>query len=211
MIPIILKLRKQAHKDIARAQDLIVMELYKVFEKAVLHGGTAIWKCYKGNRFSEDVDAYIVKDIPRLEAFFDNLKKSGFIIHKKKIGQNSLYSNMEYDRLTVRFEALFVNKFSRSILKDYETCDGNYISVYCVSAEDLVKEKVSAYLTRRKIRDLYDIYFLMKHADRISIKKSLNELVRNFKEPVDENVLKILILEGIAPSTKKMLDYIKRG
>jgi len=211
MIPIILKLRKQAHKDIARAQDLIVMELYKVFEKAVLHGGTAIWRCYKGNRFSEDVDAYIVKDIPRLEAFFDNLKKSGFIIHKKKIGQNSLYSNMEYDRLTVRFEALFVNKFSRSILKDYETCDGNYISVYCVSAEDLVKEKVSAYLTRRKIRDLYDIYFLMKHADRISIKKSLNELVRNFKEPVDENVLKILILEGIAPSTKKMLDYIKRG
>ena len=66
-IPIILKLKKQMQKNLALAQDVIVKELFLVFEDAVLHGGTAIWRCYSGDRFSEDVDAYIPKDEKRLE------------------------------------------------------------------------------------------------------------------------------------------------
>ncbi|MBM3309818.1 MAG: hypothetical protein FJY77_06125, partial [Candidatus Altiarchaeales archaeon] len=53
-IPLALRLKKQAHKKVAEAQDIIVRELYNVFDNAVLHGGTAIWRCYQGNRFSED-------------------------------------------------------------------------------------------------------------------------------------------------------------
>ena len=59
MIPLILKLKKATHREIAKAQDLIVETLYEVFETAVFHGGTAIWRCYKGNRFSEDIDIYM--------------------------------------------------------------------------------------------------------------------------------------------------------
>ena len=61
-IPLILKLKRAQQKEIAKAQDIIVNTLYEVFENAVLHGGTSIWRCYNGNRFSEDVDVYIVKD-----------------------------------------------------------------------------------------------------------------------------------------------------
>ena len=71
MIPLILRLKKSAHKDIAAAQDLIVSALYEVFNDSVLHGGTSIWRCYKGNRFSEDVDAYIPRDIYRVNSFFN--------------------------------------------------------------------------------------------------------------------------------------------
>ena len=66
-IPPILKLRKRAQKDVAGAQDKIVEEIFKVFGKtAVLHGGTALWRCYKGNRFSEDVDVYIPKNFCKI-------------------------------------------------------------------------------------------------------------------------------------------------
>ena len=76
--------------------------------------------------------------------------------------------------------------------------------------EELVREKVEAYLKRLKIRDLYDIFFLLKYIkDKISIKESLSNLIKNFKAPTDEKDLKILILEGIVPKAEKMMEYIK--
>jgi len=74
-IPLGLKIKKVKHRKIAEIQDIIVEKLYKYFENAVLHGETAIWRCYSGNRFSEDIDAYIQKQEEKLSAFFDELKK----------------------------------------------------------------------------------------------------------------------------------------
>ena len=82
-IPLILKLKKKAHKDIAEAQDIIIRELYTLFDKAVLHGGTSIWRCYGGNRFSEDIDVYIPNDQKRIDSLFEHLKKNGFVIYRK--------------------------------------------------------------------------------------------------------------------------------
>jgi hypothetical protein len=58
-IPLMNRLRKEYHKKVAYAQDLLVIELYSVIPDTVLHGGTVIWRCYGGNRFSEDIDAII--------------------------------------------------------------------------------------------------------------------------------------------------------
>ena len=210
-IPLILKFKKQSHKDIAKAHDIILEELYKVFDKAVLHGGTAIWRCYEGNRFSEDIDVYVPKDKKKLDVLFENFKKRGFIVNKRKIGENSLYSSLELDRVIVRFEALFKNYFSKSLLKDYETCESNFVAVYTLSPENLIKEKIEAYLKREKIRDLYDIFFLLKYVgDKEKISNNIKRLINNFKKPVDEKDLQVLILEGVVPDTKKMLDYIRR-
>ena len=208
MIPIILRLKKELHKNIALAQDLLVQELYKVFNNAVIHGGTAIWRCYKGNRFSEDLDVYLKKDLVKLNALFLNFEKIGFMIVKKKIAENSLYSELKLNRTYVRLEAIFKHK--DGILKDYETSDGNFISVYTLTAEELVNEKINAYLNRLKIRDLHDIFFLLKYVnDKGRIKNNLQKLIKNFKKPIDENELKVLILEGLVSSTEKMLEYIK--
>ena len=208
-IPLILKLRKELQKNVARAQDIIVEELFKIFDKAVLHGGTAIWRCYQGNRFSEDVDVYIPKDLEKLNQFFDILLKKGFVIEKKKIGENSIYSNLKFDRFFVKFEALF--KISKGELREYETVESNSLTVSCLSAESLIKEKISAYSNRLKIRDLYDIFFLLRHIDnKEKIKQELNRFISNFKYPVDEENLKILIIEGLVPKTSDMVNYIQR-
>lgn len=58
--------------------------LYKVFPRSVLHGGIAIWRCYSGNRFSEDVNTYVEKDLEKINKFFEELKRAGFEVTKKK-------------------------------------------------------------------------------------------------------------------------------
>lgn len=208
MIPLILKLKKDMHKRIAAAQDLIVQELYSVFNDAVLHGGTAIWRCYKGNRFSEDIDVYIQKDIDKINLFFNNLEKKGFVIEKKKIASHSIYSTMRLDRTVVRFEALF--KKVKGSLKEYETVDGNLITVYTLTPEEFICEKIDAYQKRLKIRDLYDIFFLLRYTDQTQIKNKLNIFIKKFKKPVDEKELKVLILEGLVPTTEEIIEYIQK-
>ncbi len=208
-IPLALKLKRESQKKIARAQDIIVDELFKISDKAVLHGGTGIWRCYRGNRFSEDVDVYIPRDLEKLNQFFDNLLKKGFVIEKKKIGENSVYSNLKVENIFVRFEAVF--KTIKGELKDFETIDGNYLTVNCLNAEELVKEKASAYSNRLKIRDLYDVFFLLRHiVDKRIVEKEIKRFVDTFKKPVDEANLKILIIEGLVPRVNDMLNYIKR-
>jgi predicted nucleotidyltransferase component of viral defense system len=210
-IPLFLKLKKQAHKNIASAQDLIVIGLYKIFDKAILHGGTSIWRCYAGNRFSEDIDVYIPRDEKRINIFFDNLKKEGFVVHKKKVGKNSLYSNLEFNRTFVRFEALFKKSLPIGSLSEYEKIDGNLITVYTLLPEELIMEKVSAYLKRHKVRDIYDIFFLLRYVeDKKKISKELKKLIKQFKKPVDAEELKVLVIEGLVPGVEEILDYIKR-
>src|SRR3989338_3496370 len=160
MIPLILRLKKQAHREIAKTQDLIVEVLFSISNEAVMHGGTAIWRCYGGNRFSEDIDVYLPKNLEKIELFFEKMKQRGFTIEKKKIGKNSLYSNLDFNGTTVRFEALF--KKVEGHLQDYETAESNFITINTLTAEELIKDKVQTYLKRCKIRDLYDIFFLLK-------------------------------------------------
>jgi len=207
-IPLILELKKARHKNIALAQDLIIEELFKIFDDAILHGGTSIWRCYKGNRFSEDVDVYIPREINKLNFLFNKLMKRGFKVTKKKISKNSLYSELELNRTKIRFEAIF--KSVRGELIDYLTADGNVITIYSLSAEQIINEKVDAYLKRLKIRDFYDVFFLIKHVKKEKeIMGGLNKLVKNYKRPIDEKELKVLIIKGLVPQTGDMLMYIK--
>ncbi len=208
MIPLILKINKESHKKIAKAQDIIVETLYEVFNSAVIHGGTAIWRCYKGNRFSEDIDVYLPKNSEKINLLFDKLEKKGFVTEKKKITDNGIYSNLRLNDTFVRLEALF-KKVSGS-LKEYETVDGNFIAVYTLNPEQFIEEKIDTYLNRLKVRDLYDIFFLLRYIQNKNlIKGKLNKLAANFKKPLDEKDLKILILEGLVPDTEKMIQYIK--
>src|SRR3989344_4831066 len=200
MLPIQLKLKRRTHKEIAYAQDLIVETLYEFFPKAVMHGGTAIWRCYEGNRFSEDVDVYINKDKEKIR----------FQINKKRIKENSLYSTLKFNASTVRFEALF--KTIRSpFLKEYETSEGILINIFTLTSENLIEEKINTYLKRKKIRDLYDIFFLLRHAEKSAkLKEKLKVFVEKFSNQEDEQNLKTIIIIGVIPTVKNMMEHIER-
>lgn len=208
-IPLNLRLKTKAEKKIAYAQDIIVGELYKFFSDAVIHGGTAIWRCYNGNRFSEDVDAYIEKDVEKIEKFFKSLESKGFKIIKKRIKENSIYSELELDNVATRFEATFQKK--NKFFKKYETSESFFINTFTLSPEDLIWEKVETYLKRFKMRDLYDIYFLLNHVEnKKAVKDAIRKLVKYYEKPKDEANLANIIIIGAVPSSDELLTEIKK-
>jgi len=208
-IPLNLRINKKSQKDIAYAQDILVEQLYNFFPNAVIHGGTAIWRCYNGNRFSEDVDVYISKDNESIKRFLSSLENKGFKIIKKRIKGNSIYSEFIFNGAILRFEATFQTK--KSIFKRYETSESSFNNVFTLTSEDLAVEKIDTYLKRRKIRDLYDIYFLLHYIGNFSkIKNHLEKLIKNFESPVDEKNLATIIISGSVPSYKQLLLEIKK-
>ncbi len=207
-IPLQTRLKREMHRKIAYAQDLIVNEVYNVLGKAILHGGTGIWRCYNGKRFSGDLDFYFPKNKEKIELLFENLRKAGFSIKKRKISENSVYSELEFERVSVRLEATF-QKVS-GVICDYEMSDGNIISVYSLTSKMFLIEKANTYLKRFKIRDLWDVFFLLKNIENPREIKEIEILINNYKKPDDEEDLKVILLEGVVPSADEMIDYIKR-
>ncbi|MBS3091295.1 nucleotidyl transferase AbiEii/AbiGii toxin family protein [Candidatus Pacearchaeota archaeon] len=209
MVSLITKLKTERQRRIARAQDIIVKTVFEVFSNnVVLHGGTSIWRCYNGNRFSEDIDVYIPRNLHKIETFFQLLEKRGLVIERKKISENNLFSTLKFERTEVRFEAIF--KKMSGILKEYQTFEGNLEAIYTLPQEELIKEKISAYLNRFIIRDLYDVFFLLRYVQNASsILPFLKKLIDNFDNPKDESNLGALILSGITPKSTEMIEYIK--
>lgn len=208
-IPLHRRIRRRHHGEIAVAQDIAVEAFYLAFPRGVLHGGTAIWRCYPGNRFSEDIDVYVEKNLKRIDAFFDGLKKRGFEVVKRRVKEKALYSTLKLGEVEIRFEAIF--KRVKGVIREYETYEGNLLSVYTLDPETMIGEKIDAYLKRRKIRDLYDIFFLLRFVEKSEgIKSMLLKLLRNFRPPVDERELRVLLLFGAIPDKNDMLEYIKR-
>ncbi len=208
-IPLAEKLRKRLHRTVSTGQDILVVEAYNAFPSAVLNGGTAIWRCYKGNRFSEDLDFYLPStDRSRLDRLLANLDRRGLHKEKIKATPNAVFGKFSYLDVVVRFEAS-LRAVSRYALKPFEMVDGTVIMVKTLEQTELLREKVSAYMARRKVRDLYDVFFLLQVLeDKRVVKKRLNELLLNFKRPVDERELRALVISGSAPTVKKMLEVI---
>lgn len=201
-IPLAARMKKQAHRDIAYAQDLIIIEMCEFFPLAVLHGGTAIWRCYGGVRFSEDIDVYLPSKSAFGE-FFGALEKKGFAVIKRRIKDNSLYSLLEFNRTLVRFEAIFSQK--QGIVKEYEAVDGTLYTIRTLSPEQLLEEKIAACVKRRLVRDLFDVFFLL----RFSTQKPARLQDVLTIAILDEKNLKTIILVGIAPSVEEMKRYIQ--
>ena len=61
------------------------------------------------------------------------------------------------------------------------------------------------------MRDLYDIFYLLRFVkEKEKIKKDLAILITEFKQPLDEDEFKTLILYGIVPRASEIIEYIKR-
>jgi len=210
-LPIIKNLKQKRRREIAQGQDLVVQEIYKNSPKVVLHGGTAIWRCYGGNRFSQDLDFYFPPGLrSSLEELEHDLQETGVEIEKLKTTQNSLYATLRYEERPIKFGGLF-KKISKDVTKQYKLVDGTSLVVNTLSPLDLLKEKVDAYLDRRKVRDLYDIYYLSGLIEeKEKIEELLPEFLENYKEPKNSHQLSSLIIAGATPDTKDMLKELRR-
>jgi len=210
-IPLAERLRKRLHRTISAGQDILVEEVYSSFRDAVLHGGTAILRCYGGNRFSEDVDLYL----PHASAFMvehlvRDLEARGLHKEKLKETENAMFGKFSYAGVAITIEAS-LRSAKESVLMPFEMLDGRLMMVRTLKRERLVLEKVSAYVARRKVRDLYDIFFLLQaREEEGAVKRGLDELLENFQRPTDEKELRALVISGSVPSMEEMLEAVRK-
>lgn len=172
-------------------QHLFLLYLYKATgNEFIFKGGTALQKCLSLNRFSEDLDftfigennniSEIVNDItqkmsllyetdvqtPKQRITFDNSEK--FILKIKgplfTPGKDLTLASLRID-ISLR-EKLLSNPSFIAINPIYSTIP--LYSVKTMSYDEILAEKIRAIISRKKARDIYDVWFLLKKNIRIN-------------------------------------------
>ncbi len=209
-IPLANQLKKRSQVEICMLQDELIRIVYSLSDEPVLHGGTSVWRCYSGKRFSEDLDFYSHSFLNRQETFKNMIKSAGLSLTKLKDTGNVVFSLVSNGRVEVRLEVNHATEVDGIPVK-YELSDGTYAEVQSLSPNQLILEKISAYTDRRFIRDIYDIYHLSSVSEDLPpIRKDLSVFLQRIEKPVDEDVLKSLVFVGNPPSFERILTELRR-
>ncbi len=194
--------------ELALLQDYVMEIIYNSIEPgALLYGGTAIWRCYGGMRFSEDIDIYmksasiekLIKNLPAYDLTLESRDKDLQTIVRVSNGKTSLL-----------IEAKEGN--AESTIMPYVKVDGSTMAIGVLTPAELLMRKIEAYSNRKYMRDLYDIYVLTGRLDSKDyfVRSKLLEFIKTINKPADEKVLKSLVYAGKAISYREFIDYIKK-
>ncbi|MFH1389063.1 MAG: nucleotidyl transferase AbiEii/AbiGii toxin family protein [Patescibacteria group bacterium] len=152
---------------------------YKFSRDIYFKGGTAIRLLYGGSRFSEDLDFTANLDLPVFESeilkvFSDVESKYPIKCKAKKalVGKSYLltttilgFKTPVYVKLDFSFRESVIEPQNRIMETVYPIIVKNYIN--SLSINEIIAEKVRAILTRKKMRDLYDLWVLIELGGKI--------------------------------------------
>lgn len=208
-IPLEKRLKKRSHREIGYLQDEVLELVYSVQPNAVLHGGTEIWRCFGGTRFSDDIDLYFeTMPVDFRARFSEKLASRGLKLGKFKLTANTAYCTVSNGQ-EIQVQ-IHVGKPPASCAIGYGRMDGTPLTVFGVPPDELILEKAQTYLDRKKIRDVYDVYFLSHaHEFRLETEQKLGGMIRKFQPPADEGNLQAIIYAGAVPAFGQMMDVLK--
>jgi predicted nucleotidyltransferase component of viral defense system len=160
-------------------QDIALLGIYREFgSRLVFKGGTCLYKLYKLNRFSEDLDFTAEKkfkpkdffaSLPSIFSLF-NINCSVKVEHfQQSINvymeiNGPLYDGRKESRCRLIFNISSREKVSflplripyASIYQEVRPFD-----IYAMEEKEILAEKVRAVYQREKARDVYDIWYLL--------------------------------------------------
>jgi len=167
-------LTNKEHIEKAYFQDLFLYHLYKESNFFVFKGGTLLYKLYGLKRFSEDLDFSLSEKI-NTEKLIEIIKKvvskiPGFEMKDIKESKESLLFKISCEGILTRYNSLrldvsLINKiFMGYELKIYvpDFIDIVPFSLKTLKPEEIISEKTHSLLNRKKARDLYDLFFLLR-------------------------------------------------
>jgi len=144
-------------------------------EKIFFKGGTALHLLHNSPRYSEDLDfSASGADISTIETIIQNtlaeVEREGIktnIFESKETGEREGYlAIIEFilgeTKVYIQIEVSFRDK---EIGGEVVTIAGDFIPAYTVvslAQEQLVKQKIRALLSRKKPRDFYDLYYILR-------------------------------------------------
>ena len=189
-------------------QHLFLFYFYQqpLADQVYFKGGTALRMIYNSPRFSEDLDfSSYVNDANQIEAA---LLETLIAINRENIdidlvestitsgGYLAIINLQTEDQMAVSIQ-LEISLREGEKRGEAVTIASDYIPAYTIISlvkEQLVDEKIKAYLTRKKARDFYDLYFILR-ANLMSTQKkdilsqameTLNQTSINFERELKE-------------------------
>lgn len=161
-------------------QELILFSLYsKISNELVFKGGTCLYKFYKLNRFSEDLDFTLTKRIDIKKIFNKVLTDIELLNIKGKIKEIKEYrkeinirlllngplykgskSTMCFIPINISLkEDIILEPKREAVISVYKEIPN--FEAFIMQEQEILAEKVRAILTREKPRDIYDLWFLL--------------------------------------------------
>jgi predicted nucleotidyltransferase component of viral defense system len=186
-------------------QHLFLSNLYRMegSQNIMFRGGTALKFIYGSPRFSEDLDFSVFNIEPyRVKNFVEDLF-SKVLVEIEKIGikvelgpkpgptkegyyGSAIFKIYDYPPVSVSINVSARDE--RKVAPEIETIASDFIptyNLYRLPQTLLIEEKIEALLDRKKARDFYDIYYIMrKNLLTPEQKKRLIE-IRNLIEILD--------------------------
>jgi predicted nucleotidyltransferase component of viral defense system len=159
-------------------QDLIKQEQFEleVLDKLnsgrflphfVFGGGTALRLCFGLNRFSVDLDFWLVKNTDT-KSLFKELKKYLASFYEIKDSADKFYTLLFELRSKVypRSLKIEIRKEAKKVKTEqaiaYSPYSNTQVLLRVVTLEDMMKAKIETFLERKEIRDVFDMEFLIK-------------------------------------------------
>jgi len=189
-------------------------------KKFLFKGGTALRIVYGSPRFSEDMD-FTLPGLPEanvkttVEAVLSDMGKEGFEFsteyHKTSGGHLILAKTSVYD-WPLRIELNLSSRRKKNAHPEFHTISSPYMPAYSLAAlseNQLVEEKIGALLARKKPRDVYDLYFIIRASlDKKPVIDNRKKLVEAI-EAVNEANLKPELKSFLPPTHWQTLTHLK--
>jgi len=197
--------------DIFRQHEIFEIEVLekmnsiKVLEPLVFGGGSMLRLCHELNRYSVDLDFWMIKKISQKD-YFERINKA--------FDKEYEITDSQIKHYTVLFElrsAVSPKRLKIEIRREIKDCDfqekiafskfsTKQVVLKAHTLEQTMKNKISAFLERGEIRDGFDIEFLLRRGVELPDfnKKQLNRFqkkLKGFKE-IDFKVKLGSILEN---------------
>jgi len=168
--------------EVFEMEVLEVLSREKILEPLVFGGGTMLRLCYELNRYSIDLDLWIMKKID-IKKYFAKLNS-----YLGKIYEIT-DSQIKYHTLLVELRSgNYPKRLKLEIRKDNSECDfqeriafsrysNKQVILKVHTLDEAMKRKLDAALTRKEIRDCFDIEFLLRRGVSLpGAKKDLEAL-----------------------------------
>ncbi|MBI5252913.1 MAG: nucleotidyl transferase AbiEii/AbiGii toxin family protein [Euryarchaeota archaeon] len=165
--------------------ELLLFYIYTEFgDLLILKGGTALYKIYNLNRFSEDLDFTLHKRRFDLTKFLNKTMRSLSLIgvggkaevekYRNEINVRLQFKGPLYDgsKESLCFISLNISlreRVAKELRKEmifpaYREIPS--FDIFVMNETEIMAEKVRAIMTRNKARDVYDLWFLLKRGVR---------------------------------------------
>lgn len=176
-------------------QDLIKQEQFEIevlerlksgkfLDSLIFTGGTMLRLCYGLNRFSVDLDFWIYKKID-VKKYFISLKEFLSQYYSIRDAENKFYTllleirSKDYPRSLKTEIRKKDEKVKTELSIAYSKYSETQVLVKTLSLSEVMKSKVEAFLSRKEIRDVFDIEFLLRRGIELKAKKEeLQELLK---------------------------------